>query len=96
MDARNLLRRLAAVLLLTAGLGGCVYDPVYAGYDPAYPAYSYPAYGYPAYGYPTYVGPPITLDLGFSYYHGHYSHGGHHGHHGGGRHGGHRHGHGRH
>lgn len=70
------LRRLAALLLLTAGLGGCaVYGPPYSSYDP------YPAYGYPAYGYPAYAGPPITLDFGFGYYggHRHHHHRGHHG-----------------
>lgn len=88
------LRRVAAALLLAAGLGGCaVYGPPYA-YDA----------GYPAYGYPTYVGPPIALDLGFGYYrgHGHYRNHHHHGwRHGGGGHdrggwGHHRGGHGRH
>lgn len=77
MDVRNgfAVWRLAAVLLLSAGLGGCaVYGPPYSAYDP------YPAYGYPAYGYPTYVGPPITLDFGFGYYGGHRHH--HRGHHG--------------
>lgn len=78
MDVRHvfIVRRLAAVLLLAAGLGGCaVYGPPYAAYD------AYPSYGYPAYGYPTYVGPPISLDLSFGYYSGHRHH-----------HGGHRHG----
>jgi hypothetical protein len=80
-------RRVIAALLLAVGLGGCVYGPPYA-YDSTGTAY---------YGYPTYVGPPVTLDLGFSFYdghgyHGHHGyhggyHGGHHGYHGG--HGGH-------
>jgi hypothetical protein len=92
MDARNLsgVRRFAVALLLVAGLGGCVYDPSYAAYDPYYPAY-----GYPSYGYPTYVGPPVSLDLGFGYYSGHRHHGWgrHGGHHGWRSHGGHRGGH---
>ena len=67
------LRRVAAALLLAAGLEGCaVYGPPYA-YDGSYPAY----------GYPTYVGPPVSLDLGFAFYdgprHGHYRHPHHHG-----------------
>lgn len=90
MDTRLLssLRRLAVVLLLGAGLGGCaVYGPPYA-YDPGYPAYGYPAYGH---GYPGYVGPPVTLDLGFNFYKGHrYHH--HRGYHGWRSHGGHKHG----
>lgn len=65
--------RTVATILLALGLGGCVYAPPYA-YDP------YPAYGYPAYNYPTYVGPPVTLDFGFSFYDRPRHH--HHGHHG--------------
>ncbi|MCC2957899.1 hypothetical protein LK542_19965 [Massilia sp. IC2-477] len=90
MDIRHtsLLRRFIAALLLTFGLGGCVYAPPYA-YDAGYPAY-----GYPAYGYPTYVGPPVTLDFGFSFYdrprhhHGRHHEWSHHrGHHGWSHHG---------
>jgi hypothetical protein len=90
--------RVAAALLLAAGLGGCVYAPPYGAYDPYYPTYGYPAYSYPTYSYPTYVGPPVTLDFGFGYYSHHHHHGG--GHYGGYRghgwghgwgHGGHRH-----
>jgi hypothetical protein len=61
MIARNLklLKRCAAALLLTAGLGGCaVYGPPYAGYDPYYGGS----------GYSTYVGPPVELNLGLGYY----------------------------
>ncbi len=79
MNVRSVfaVRRLAVVLFLAAGLGGCaVYGPPYAAYDPAY---SYPSYGYSGYGYPTYIGPPLTLDFGFNYYRGHRHHGGHHG-----------------
>jgi len=83
--------RLAAALLLAAGLGGCVYAPPYA-YDTYYPSYSYPAY----YGYPTYVGPPVALNFGYGYYRNHHSYRGHYrGYHGGyrgGYHGGYRHG----
>jgi hypothetical protein len=64
-------RRVITALLLAAGLGGCVYAPPYAPYDPYYPSY----------GYPTYVGPPVTLDFGFGYY-SHHHHGGR-GYHGG-------------
>lgn len=73
MDIRHqrAVRRVVTVLLLAAGLGGCVYAPPYAAYDP----------NYSGYGYPTYVGPPVTLD--FSYYrHPHHHHGGR-GHYGG-------------
>lgn len=59
------MRRIVAVLLLAGGLGGCVYAPPYA-YDSTYPAY---------YGYPTYAGPPVSLDLGFSFYDGPRHHG---------------------
>jgi hypothetical protein len=70
MDTRSkrAARRIVAALLLAGGLGGCVYAPPYAAYDPYY-------YGY---GYPTYVGPPVTLDFGFYGY----SHRGYHGGHG--------------
>lgn len=62
-------------LLLACSLGGCaVYGPPYAAYDTAYPpAYGYATYpahaydGYP-YGRPAYAYPPVTFDLGFSYY----------------------------
>jgi hypothetical protein len=81
MDTRNrrAARRIIAALLLAGGLGGCVYAPPYAAYDPYYPGYSSPAY----------VGPPVTLDLGFGYYshrHHHRRHGGHGWGHGGRRH----------
>jgi hypothetical protein len=82
MDTRHqvTVRRIVTGLLLAAGLGGCVYAPPYAAYDPYYPTYVYPAY----------VGPPVTLGLGFGYYR-HHHHGGrgyYGGHHGGhGRHG---------
>ena len=85
MDIKHtaLLRRGAAAFLLVFGLGGCVYAPPYA-YDAGYPAY-----GYPSYGYPTYVGPPVTLDFGFSYYdRPRHHYGGHHYGRGGHRHGG--------
>jgi hypothetical protein len=77
MDTRSkrAARRIAAALLLAGGLGGCVYAPPYAAYDPYYYGYSYPAYAYP-----TYVGPPLTLDFGFY----HFGHGGYGGWHGGG------------
>lgn len=78
--------RLVAALLLAVGLGGCVYAPPYAAYDPYYAGYSYPAY----------VGPPVSLSLGFGYYeHRHSKHGYHGGYRGryhGGYHGGYRHG----
>ena len=66
-------KRIAAALLLAAGLGGCaVYGPPYAGYDPYYPGGAYSGY----------VGPPVELNLGFGFYdgprHGYYR--GHHGH----------------
>ena len=78
---RGAAKRLFISLLLASGLGGCaVYGPPYAAYD------SYPYGGSPAYAYP-----PVTLDLGFSYYdRGPRYHGGHgwnHGH-GRGHHGG--------
>jgi hypothetical protein len=62
MDTRSkrAARRIVAALLLAGGLGGCVYAPPYAAYDPYYYGY-----GYPAYAYPAYVGPPVTLDFGF-------------------------------
>ena len=90
MDIRRTgpLRRGFVALLVAFGLGGCVYAPPYA-YDAGYPAY-----GYPSYGYPTYVGPPVTLDFGFSYYdrprhhHHGYGHGGYRGRHYGGHHSG--------
>lgn len=87
MDTRHkrAAQRIAVALLLTAGLGGCVYAPPYAAYDSYayYPGYS--GY-YPAYSYPTYVGPPVALSFDFGYYrHGY----GRHGYRGGyGRHGG--------
>jgi hypothetical protein len=79
MDTRSkrAARRSVAALLLAGGLGGCVYAPPYAAYDPYY------------YGYPAYVGPPVTLDFGF-YDHSYRGyHGGHgwRGHGGGWRHG---------
>jgi hypothetical protein len=87
MDTRSkrAARRIAAALLLAGGLGGCVYAPPYAAYDPYY------GYSYPVYGYPTYVGPPVTLDFGFydyghGGYHGWRGHGGGWGHGWGGRH----------
>lgn len=72
MDTRQkrTARRIATALLLATGLGGCVYAPPYAAYDPYY---------YPSYGYPTYVGPPVTLDFGFGYYSHHHHGGGHYG-----------------
>lgn len=90
-QSRFSIRRLVAVVLLAAGLGGCVYAPPYGAYDATYAGY----------GYPTYVGPPVSLDLGFGFYgghhHGHYR--GHHHHgwrsHGGGHHRGGWHGRGR-
>ena len=83
MDTRHkrALRRITFSLLLAAGLGGCVYAPPYAAYDP----YSY----YPAYSYPAYVGPPIGLNFDFGYYRhsggyrGHHGYGGGYRHHGG-------------
>ncbi|THC39235.1 hypothetical protein [Massilia sp. Mn16-1_5] len=75
---RRAARRVVTALLLAAGLGGCVYAPPYAAYDPYYPTY----------GYPTYVGPPVTLDFGFGYYRHNHSYHGHRGYYGGhGRHG---------
>jgi hypothetical protein len=70
MDTRSkrTARRIVVALLLAGGLGGCVYAPPYAAYDPYYPGY----------GYPTYVGPPVSLDFGFY----HHSYRGHHGGHG--------------
>jgi hypothetical protein len=93
-------KRLVISLLLACGLGGCAYyGPPYAPYDSSYPYYSYgPGYAYP----------PVSLDLGFTYFdHGSRHHGGHgwghhggrghHGfHHGGGGHHGFHHGGGRH
>ena len=51
----------AAVLALSALLGGCVYDPYY-GY---YGYYGYPGayYGYPA----VYAAAPVTVGLGFGW-----------------------------
>ena len=76
MDKRNkrAAGRTVAALLLASGLGGCVYAPPYAAYDPYYPTYTYPTYSYPAYSYPAYVGPPVTLDFGFGYYRHHHHH----------------------
>jgi hypothetical protein len=51
-------KRLVISLLLACGLGGCaVYGPPYAPYESTYP-----------YGGPAYVYPPVSLDLGFTYY----------------------------
>jgi hypothetical protein len=82
MDTRHQgrMRRIAIALLLAAGLGGCVYAPPYAAYDPYYASYAYPAY----------VGPPVTLGFGLGYYSHHHHHGGR------GYYGGHYGGHGRH
>jgi hypothetical protein len=70
MDTRKkrTARRIVAALLLAGGMGGCVYAPPYAAYDPYYSGY----------GYPTYVGPPVSLDVGFY----HHSYRGYHGGHG--------------
>jgi hypothetical protein len=77
-DYQGIARRVVIALLLAAGLGGCVYAPPYAAYDPYY---------YPTYGYPAYVGPPVTLDFGYYRHHHHHHHHGH-GYYGGhGRHG---------
>jgi len=74
-------KRLLISLLLACGLGGCaVYGPPYGPYGSSSPyVYDTPAYAYP----------PVTLDLGFSYYdRGPRYHGGHRwGHHHGGHHG---------
>ncbi|WP_313707183.1 hypothetical protein [Massilia sp.] len=88
MNTRSIraVQGLAVVAFLAGGLGGCVYDPYYAysypndyTYPYSYP-YSYPYYyPYRYYGYPSYVGPPVSLNFGFGYYH----HGGHDGYHGG-------------
>ncbi|SAL78144.1 hypothetical protein AWB71_05621 [Caballeronia peredens] len=73
----RLARRLIVpvALVLSAGIGGCVYAPPY-GYAPA-PAYGYgyaPAYGY-AYGPGYYAAPSVSLGVGFSsgggHWHGH-------------------------
>ncbi|MBQ5946078.1 hypothetical protein [Massilia sp. ST3] len=73
---RGAAKRLLISLLLAGGLGGCaVYGPPYAAYDSSYP-----------YGSPAYVYPPVSVDLGFSYYdRGPRYHGGHGWHHGGWR-----------
>lgn len=75
-QTKGVAKRLVISLLLAAGLGGCVYAPPYSAYDGGY-GYS----GGPAYAYP-----PVSLDLGFSYYDRgpRYHGGGHHwrGHHG--------------
>lgn len=76
MDTRLIraVKRLAASFLLAGGLGGCVYAPPYAAYDPYY--------SYPGYAYPTYVGPPVSLNFGYGYYehrHHHRYQGKHHG-----------------
>lgn len=69
---RHAAKRCIVAALFVAGVGGCVYAPPYAAYDPYYPGYSYP----------TYVGPPVSIGLGFGYVeHGHGGYRGHH-HHG--------------
>jgi hypothetical protein len=51
-------KRLVISLLVAGGLGGCaVYAPPYGSYESTYP-----------YGGPAYVYPPVSLDLGFTYY----------------------------
>jgi hypothetical protein len=80
-QTKGVAKRLVISLLLAAGLGGCaVYGPPYSAYDGGY--------GYS--GAPAYVYPPVSVDLGFSYYdRGPRYHGGHHhwrGHHGRGHH----------
>ncbi len=58
-QTKGVAKRLVISLLLAAGLGGCaVYGPPYAAYDGGYGYNSSPAYVYP----------PVSLDLGFSYY----------------------------
>ena len=73
-------KRLTFSLLVASSLAGCaIYEPGYPGYS-SYDPYGY-GYGAPAYsGVPYYVGPPVSLDLWFSSYHG-----GHRGHYGGHR-----------
>lgn len=58
-QTKGVAKRLVISLLLVAGLGGCaVYGPPYSAYDGGY--------GYGA--GPAYVYPPVSVDLGFSYY----------------------------
>ena len=79
-QTKGVAKRLVISLLLAAGLGGCVYAPPYSAYDGGYGSSGGPAYAYP----------PVSLDLGFSYYDRgpRYHGGGHHwrGHHGRGHH----------
>ena len=58
------LRALLSLLVLAAGLSGCVYEA-------PYPAYGYPSYQ-PGYGYGYGYAP--SYNLGFSYYGGGYGH----------------------
>lgn len=101
LQIRGAAKRLILSLLLACGATGCaVYGPPYSAYGAPYdyPAYSYDG-GY-AYGAPAYAYPPLSLDLGFSYYdRGPRHRGGHgwgHRHRGGGDWRGHRGGHGQH
>ena len=69
-------KRLILSLLLACGLAGCaIYGPPHgaygAGYGPSYGYSGYPTYPYSssyAYGGPAYAYPPVSLDLGFTYY----------------------------
>ena len=59
----NAVRRalVLAVVLGTALLGGCVYNPYTGTYVPCCSYYGYPYYGYPYYHYPPpYYPPPNT------------------------------------